>query len=81
MPFAVARPCALGDCPYSEGACAHPDLLVDVDVDELTPAELERFRATGSDEQQAEILAWLAVEYSPAELLAGGRDAASELLP
>ena len=72
--FLVARPCELGACPYAEGACQHPDPRVEVDVDELTAEELLAFQARGSDEQRAEILAWLADEYSPAELLAGSRD-------
>jgi hypothetical protein len=81
--FAVARPCSPGDCPYSESACEHPDprVDVDVDVDELTALELEAFRAHGTDEQQAEILAWLAGELAPAEQLAGERDAFPELRP
>ena len=75
MRFSAPRPCEPGECPYAIDGCAHPDRHVDIDVDELTAAELATFWTRGSDEQRAEILDWLASECSAEELLAGQRDA------
>jgi hypothetical protein len=60
VPFTVLRPCEEGMCPVSRwGACDcfHP--YVDVDVDELTEAEVTRFLREGTPAQRAELRAWL----------------------
>ena len=77
--FAVVRVCELGACPGSEDVCACVDFTVDVDVDELAPAELVAFQANGSEAQRGEILDWLAGASDAGELLAGQRDAFPEL--
>ena len=55
-PFPVRRLCDPGDC---EPDCSCAEVLVDCDVDELSGEELRRFAAEGTEEQRAEIDAWL----------------------
>ena len=56
VPFYVTRRCPDGEC---EPGCNCDLPIVEVDVDELLPAELEHFTKHGSAAQSAEIAAWL----------------------
>ena len=71
--FLVFRPCACGECPCSECCCDCSDPRVEVDVDELSPAELDHFRAEGTEDQRLLIQCWLDGDLV-AEQLAGERD-------
>lgn len=59
--FTVLRPCRTGECDQSDdGRCdCHGARGVEVDVDELTEAELAHFLREGTDAQRSEIRAWL----------------------
>lgn len=57
--FSVIRRCF--DCnDVCEPGCNCDRVTVDVEVDELTDAEIARFTATGATSQRAEIVAYLA---------------------
>jgi hypothetical protein len=74
--YRVTRKCSSGQCPCSDGECDCSEPTVDVGVDELTPAELDYFWASGTDDQRLLIQLWLAGDEQ-AELLAGRPDVPS----
>ena len=73
LPFCVLRRCKDGECPCSDDRCACVEPVVDVDVDELTDAELDHFEARGNKVQR-ELAAVRREEEREGELLAGQRD-------
>lgn len=56
--FYVIRRCGPDDICGRDCNCNLVEVLVD--VDELTDAELDYFRASGTDAQRAELASWLA---------------------